>query len=1800
MKKKVNRILSAALTTLVLLTPGPIRARAADENTVNENGLIVHYDMSHEGTTLINKAGQSLNGTLVNINDSNFSTFGNTTTLNLNGNGYISLPSGIITDETMTISATVATTAYNNQWLWTFGKDSWDYTFFTPSNSSKKTKFTIAHQDSHTSTGAWAAEGPNNILVDSIGLDGKYITYTVVVNNNITELYINGTKVADGNKQFNLMNIIPTTGTIGYIGKSLYSGDPLFKGNLADFKIYSEALTAEQIKDAAADEYVGYIKADAAKAMLGTNASTDKVSANLSFPAKVDGISMTWGTPSDTSVIAADGKVTAPVVGSKNIIVPLSFSYNNQSYNENLQLTVIAVNSVIAEYDMTHANGKLTDKTGHGFDASYVGFTDTDFIQDGSINVLNFANNKNKYVKIPKGIIADETFTIQTKFQTSTKAAHWLWTLGTKSGTWPNVNNYVFLNPMQNNTSGNIRAGLKDAAIEKLFSPSASIDTSKYNTITTVFEAGKATMYLNGALVSTLQHGFSVQDILTNGTNPADDFIGYLGLSLYTPDAGFTGKLANFKVYNYALTADEINYASDATKVAQAKEEINIKNKDDIRGNITLPEKASNGAVIKWTTDHPEIVSVESKLATAKNYENDVIPGGVVNRPAVDTKVKMTATVSYGTESGTKDIEINVKAAAPAISEDDYTDYFFSYFAGEAYADGEQIYFASSRDGLNWADLNGNSPVLTSTLGEKGVRDPFIIRSPEGDRFYMIATDLKIYGGSGWGAAQTAGSKSLMVWESTDLVNWSNQRMVKVARDDAGCTWAPEATYDEATGEYVVYWASKVGEDNYSKQRVYYAKTRDFYTFTEPQIYIEKDNHVIDTTIIKHNNTYYRFSKNETVKCVVEDSVPTLLHSTATDISAPLLESQGGVEGPTIFKLNKDDTNGKDKWCLLVDNYGGIGYYPLLTEDLASGVFTKPESGTYKMPSRARHGTPIRITKAEYEAVQKAYTFAENNEPEQISPIFESNSENDFTGLTLKGNASKTTIDDKYGNILNLDGTSGTYAEFNRAAINFDGRNKFTISMDVKSEMTNENFFTLAIGKDNSKYLYSRIRQNSLYTSITKASWNSEQGCTYNSSIPFKSRWVNLTIVLDHDKMQTYIDGVMVAEKTGITTFVSDYGSNVLAYLGKSFYSGDNYFKGSYGNIKIFNRALSEMEVARNAGVTNLALVKGASAEGLSISTKKIDNETHTLNLYVSKNNTTADITKIPLQLDLVSGTTASDNGTIVNLNDTLTYTVKGDGMTDQIWTVKTTVVNNPVLSGQYADPDIDVFDGEFYIYPTTDGFSGWSGTQFHAFSSSDMVNWNDHGVILDVATEQVPWAVGSAWAPTIEKKNGKYYFYFCAKRSDGVSAIGVAVSDRPDGGFKAMDTPLITPEIAKNEGISMGQTIDPSIFTDDNGKSYLLFGNGNAAIVELNEDMTNFVPGTMKNLVGATDFRESITVIKRDGLYHFTWSCDDTGSENYRVNYGTSASLYGPITYKYTVLSKDTSKDILGTGHQSFVQIPGKDEYYIAYHRFVTPLGQYSSGLGYHRETCIDKVEFGEDGMMKTITPTLEGITTPVIINEDNAIKSIEITTVPAKTTYEMGETLDTKGMVVTAEYSDGSSKTITEGYSLSGFDSETAGTKAVTVTYEGKTATFEVTVKEKPAPVINLTGIEVTAPAKKTYEIGETLDTKGIVVTAKYSDGSSKEITEGYGLSGFESEAAGNKTVTVTYEGKTATFEVIVKESPQNTGTTNTKVENPKTGDNGSMAQIPVVAVIVIFMILLAYSVKKTYTYKKRVEKL
>ncbi len=276
-----------------------------------------------------------------------------------------------------------------------------------------------------------------------------------------------------------------------------------------------------------------------------------------------------------------------------------------------------------------------------------------------------------------------------------------------------------------------------------------------------------------------------------------------------------------------------------------------------------------------------------------------------------------------------------------------------------------------------------------------------------------------------------------------------------------------------------------------------------------------------------------------------------------------------------------------------------------------------------------------------------------------------------------------------------------------------------------------------------------------------------------------------------------------------------------------------------------------------------------------------------------------------------------------------------------------------PALPGPNADPHIAVFNGTFYIYPTTDGFPGWGSTSFSAWSSKDLKNWKNEGVILDLPRD-LTWANARAWAPAIATKNGKYFFYFCADAN-----IGVGVADRPEGPFKdALGKPLVT------KGDYAGQSIDPMTFVDDDGKAYLTWGQGHCYIVPLNEDMISFDKAQVKDIT-PPGYNEGPFLLKRKGIYYLMWSEFDTRDPRYSVAYGTSTSPLGPFTKAPENPILKQKGDVKGAGHHSVVQIPGTDTWVIVYHRFIIP-----GGNGFNRETSLSPMRFDEQGRILPADP--------------------------------------------------------------------------------------------------------------------------------------------------------------------------------------------------------------------------------------
>lgn len=292
----------------------------------------------------------------------------------------------------------------------------------------------------------------------------------------------------------------------------------------------------------------------------------------------------------------------------------------------------------------------------------------------------------------------------------------------------------------------------------------------------------------------------------------------------------------------------------------------------------------------------------------------------------------------------------------------------------------------------------------------------------------------------------------------------------------------------------------------------------------------------------------------------------------------------------------------------------------------------------------------------------------------------------------------------------------------------------------------------------------------------------------------------------------------------------------------------------------------------------------------------------------------------------------------------------------------------NPVFDGWYADPEGVVFGDKYWIYPT---YSAPFEQQLYmdAFSSPDLVHWRKHPKVLSV--ENISWLRNALWAPAVIEANGKYYFYFGANNiyhESEVRGIGVAVADRPEGPFKdALGKPLI------GKIVNGAQPIDQFVFKDDDGQYYMYYGGwGHCNMVKMGSDLISIVPfedGTTYKEVTPENYIEGPFMLKHNGKYYFMWSEGDWTGPDYCVAYAIADSPFGPFKRVGKILEQDT-KIANGAGHHSIIKGPGKDEWYIVYHR--RPLGETD---GNYRITCIDRMYFNKNGTIKPVKMTSGGI---------------------------------------------------------------------------------------------------------------------------------------------------------------------------------------------------------------------------------
>ena len=297
----------------------------------------------------------------------------------------------------------------------------------------------------------------------------------------------------------------------------------------------------------------------------------------------------------------------------------------------------------------------------------------------------------------------------------------------------------------------------------------------------------------------------------------------------------------------------------------------------------------------------------------------------------------------------------------------------------------------------------------------------------------------------------------------------------------------------------------------------------------------------------------------------------------------------------------------------------------------------------------------------------------------------------------------------------------------------------------------------------------------------------------------------------------------------------------------------------------------------------------------------------------------------------------------------------------------------NPVIPGYFADPTIKKFGDTYYMYATTDG-SGAGFGPAQVWTSKDFVNWT----LMPMNWPDSHWI----WAPdVIGHTDGRYYYFYCQP-----CIIHCGVSETPRGPWKNIlgeSEAVLVPDRFVTNAI----TLDGQTFVDDDGSVYLYWGTWGiykgfgCGAGKMTPDLKGFTETRLIPNTEAVDFFEAPFVLKRNGIYYFMYSSGSCHDHTYRVQYATSDHPLGPYEYKGCILETNEDGTVHGPGHHSILK--EGDDYYIVYHRHDNP----HSNRGFHRQLCMDKMEFAADGSIRKVIPTHKGVgaLAPSVVKSEN-----------------------------------------------------------------------------------------------------------------------------------------------------------------------------------------------------------------------
>uniref|UniRef100_UPI003F4930D6 LamG-like jellyroll fold domain-containing protein n=1 Tax=Paenarthrobacter nicotinovorans TaxID=29320 RepID=UPI003F4930D6 len=590
------------------------------------------------------------------------------------------------------------------------------------------------------------------------------------------------------------------------------------------------------------------------------------------------------------------------------------------------------------------------------------------------------------WVRLPDNILAGKqsaTITVETKFDASMASNfNFLWNIGNDS-----TSSYYFASVRDKVRTAITTAG---GGGEVNARSATSLTPDRWYSLTSVIDgsAGTISFFVDGVQVASAPTTLKPASVSNQTLNT-------IGRSPY-PDPFYKGEVSSFRVYDRALSGDEIKYVSEVDAklhsdsfTAQASAILDsvapVTADDSVQ---TLPDY---GGAVSWASSDPTLIigGNGTTLTTAQ--------------PAAGSAPRTSSLTAVASVRGVTASRVIPVTIDPAAAASDPYGYMMVHFIEDAAGYAEKIYLDISR-GDNpeaWDPLNGGKEILASDLGTTGVRDPHLSYNPETKTYYIIATDLRVFGGdagsgscTSWCHWTTKGSTKINVWESKDLVSWSAPRQFDVALDAAGqkraelgMMWAPEATwvddYDgQGNGAFVLYWSSTLfGNAEHTGptySRILWGATTDFTqgTYSYGGVFVDDGGDTIDTTVIQNEGKTYRITKdNSKGKGIYMESTTAARWWTPTASWVRLQTgigavwaggNAGGVEGPAVFK-----SHSADKWYLYVDVIPSTGYRPMVTQNLDAGWSQLTDPG-FSMPSHTKHGGIVSLTKAQYDAVRGA------------------------------------------------------------------------------------------------------------------------------------------------------------------------------------------------------------------------------------------------------------------------------------------------------------------------------------------------------------------------------------------------------------------------------------------------------------------------------------------------------------------------------------------------------------------------------------------------------------------------------------------------------------------------------------------------------------------------------------------------------------------------------------------------------------------------------------------------------------